>query len=452
MQNKPQMVEAVLFFNERGICKEMLYPEFEALLDGVVSMPKFADQQMRVAYVLVDARLQVRAAVFFYLDFTEDGAADEGWNIPLRQLAERAGRGPDLGAGPIRLACRSQCPVAWHQMHLWDPEQTAGVSDLQLLRDTLRRNSLGLLVEEDGPKAVPADRLQVAAEDKWYPTAAPEAPAPQPTSPDHEQRLKAARLIKQQRLRIDSLAREHEAELAAAREAAEQVRQLQQAEIDRLVARIEALELHNARLQAETATQAERFQQQREELARQVRALERNSQAEADTLRQQLEAGMQAKIAAAVESYREQISIRDVELAYRDELDSQLQADIERLKKEAEERAVQAAEQALQGLAKQGVMFVAYHPGAGHLTIPPGDLATYSQNPQAYAAAKCNVSPEQYGQWLRHYERPLCVATLPSGEPCAMPIDRVGTPARFVPGESDCCSRHRTGHRLKTGS
>ena len=31
MQNKPQMVEAVLFFSERGICKQMMFPEFEAL-------------------------------------------------------------------------------------------------------------------------------------------------------------------------------------------------------------------------------------------------------------------------------------------------------------------------------------------------------------------------------------------------------------------------------------
>ena len=35
MQNKPQMVEAVLFFSERGgICKQMFFPEFEALLDA----------------------------------------------------------------------------------------------------------------------------------------------------------------------------------------------------------------------------------------------------------------------------------------------------------------------------------------------------------------------------------------------------------------------------------
>ena len=109
MQIKPQTVEAVLFFNDGGVCKEMLYPEFEAMLDGVVSMLEFADQQMRVAYVLVNARLQIRAAVFFYLDFNEDGSADSGWNIPLRSLAERTGRGPDLGAGPIRLHHRP-CP------------------------------------------------------------------------------------------------------------------------------------------------------------------------------------------------------------------------------------------------------------------------------------------------------------------------------------------------------
>ena len=75
MQNKAQMVEAVLFFNDRGVCKEMLFPEFEALLDNVVNMPEFADEQMRLAYVLINPRLLVRAVVFFYLDFDEHGAA-----------------------------------------------------------------------------------------------------------------------------------------------------------------------------------------------------------------------------------------------------------------------------------------------------------------------------------------------------------------------------------------
>lgn len=452
MQNKPQMAEAVLFFNEQGICKEMLYPEFEALLDGIVTMPQFADQQMHVVYTLIDARLNIRAAVFFYLDFIEDGAADNGWNIPLRQLAERAGRGPDLGAGPIRLACRSQCPVSWHQMHLWDPHERGGQSDLQRLRDCIKRNHLGLLAEEDAPPSVPAERLQVAAEDTWYKPEAGTEPGMTASRPtDHEQRLKAARLIKQQRLRIDQLIREHEADLAAARDAAEQLRALQQAEIDRLVMRLEATESQNARLQAELQHQADAFQAQRDELSRQVRALERNSQAEAEALRLRFESDTQARVAAAVADLQEQVSVRDIELAYRDELDNQLQADIERLRVEADQRAARAGEQALQGLARQGVMFVAYHPGAGHLTVPLADIARYAESPQAYAAARCNVPLKQYQQWLRHHEKPSCVAALSSGEPCAAPVARVDSPVRFIAHQSDCCEQHRAAH-MQTGS
>nr|MBP8237757.1 chromosome partitioning protein ParA [Pseudomonas sp.] len=194
MQNKPQMVEAVLFFSERGgICKQMFFPEFEALLDGVVNMPEFADQQMRVAYALINPRLLIKALVFFYLDFDEKGAPDSGWNIPLQHLAERAGRGPDLGAGPIRLACRSQCPVSWHQMHLWDPSLTPGNNDLALLRDVVKRNNLGLLVEEDAPQAVAPERLQMASEDKWYaPDSAQEEAVKASDKLDHEHRLKTA--------------------------------------------------------------------------------------------------------------------------------------------------------------------------------------------------------------------------------------------------------------------
>ena len=148
MQNKPQMVEAVMFFSERGICKQMMFPEFEALLDGVVNMPEFADEQMRAVFVVINPRLLVRSVVLFLLDFDERGEADKGWNIPLRHLAERAGRGPDLGAGPIRLACRSQCPVSWHQMHLWDPNLSSTGNDLALIRD-----ALGKRKTDNGQKA-----------------------------------------------------------------------------------------------------------------------------------------------------------------------------------------------------------------------------------------------------------------------------------------------------------
>lgn len=452
MQNKAQMVEAVLFFNDRGVCKEMLFPEFEALLDNVVNMPEFADQQMRLAYVLINPRLLVRAVVFFYLDFDEHGAADKGWNLPLRHLADNAGRGPDLGAGPIRLACRSQCPVSWHQMHLWDPSLAPGKNDLVLVRDAAKRNALGLLVEEDAP-VVLAERLQVAAEDKWQaPDPARDEADKQAEQKEQEHRLKTAQLIKQQRLRISTLGKQYEEELARLKLAGEERQRALQAEIHNLHQALRQQEELNNSLKAQLGAQADSMQQTREELAKQLRDLERHGRTEADILRAQFDSELQARVAAALAEAREQVAIRDVELAYRAEQETQLQQELERLRRERDELASQGGEQILERLAKLGVVFVVYHPGAGHLTIPLQDIARYQNNPMSYAAAKCFVSEEQYRQWLAHYQQPTCEASLPSGERCAMPIDRVETPSRFVVGESNCCARHKAGARLRTVS
>ena len=452
MQNKAQMVEAVLFFNERGVCKQMLFPEFEALLDNVVNMPEFAEQQMRMAYVLINPRLMVRAAVFFYLDFDESGAADKGWNLPLRHLADNAGRGPDLGAGPIRLACRSQCPVSWHQMHLWDPSLAPGKNDLAVIRDVVKRNSLGLLVEDDSAVMLP-ERLQVAAEDKWQaPDAAREEADKQTERKEQEHRLKTAQLIKQQRLRITTLGKQYEEEQARLKLAAEERQRSLQTEIHNLHQALRQQEELNASLKEQLGAQADGMQQTREELSRQLRDLERHGRTEADILRAQFDAELQARIAAAVAEFKEQVAIRDVELAYRAEQETQLQEELERLKRERDDLASQGGEQILERLAKLGVVFVVYHPGAGHLTIPLQDIARYQNNPLSYAAAKCFVSEEQYRQWLAHYQQPTCEACLPSGERCAMPIDRVETPSRFVVGESNCCARHKAGARLRTVS
>nr|WP_298143972.1 chromosome partitioning protein ParA [uncultured Pseudomonas sp.] len=454
MQNKAQMVEAVMFFNEQGgICKEMLLPEFEALLDGVVNLPEFADQQLRVAYVLINPRLLIKSLVFFYLDFDERGAPDAGWNIPLQHLAERAGRGPDLGAGPIRLACRSQCPVSWHQMHLWDPNLAPGKNDLTLLRDAVKRNSLGLLIDDDSTQAVAPERLHMASEDKWYaPDAAQEIADIATEKLDRDQRQKAAQLIKQQRLRIASVTQAHEEELAKLKLANDQQSKNLQAQIHGLHQALQQQEALNASLKEQLAAQAASFQASREEMTEQLRALEHHGRNKGDVLRSQLEAEMKAKIAAAVVEYKEQIAIRDVELAYSKEQDGQLQREIERLKREHDEQAGQSGEQILERLSRLGVVFVVYHPGAGHLTIALQDIARYQDNPMAYVAAKCFVSEAQYSQWLGHYQQPSCEARLPNGERCSIPIDRVDTPSRFVLGESNCCARHKASSRLRTVS
>lgn len=456
LQKKPQMVEAVMFFNERGICKEMLYPEFEAMLDGVVNLPEFTDQQMRAAFVLINPRLLVKSVVCFYLDFGGKGEADRGWNIPLRHLAERGGSGPDLGVGPIRLACRSQCPVSWHQMHLWDPQLAPGHNDLLLIRDAVKRNNLGVLVEDETAQAaVQPAKLHMAPEHKWY--MQPDdldlirsgEEARKNERAEQEQRLKAAQLLKQQRLRITSLTQQHEEELARLRLHTAQREKALQERLAALEQELAEQARRNDDLKTRLTAQAESFQQVRVEMDRQLHSLAHDGRSEIDGLRAQFEQEAQARINAALLEYQERLARQDAQLASQSQLDAQLRAELAQLTEERDRLGREGGEQTLERLATQGVVFVAYHPGAGHLTIPLQDIVVYQRNPMAYVAAKCFVSEAQYSQWLAHYQQPSCFAQLPNGNRCNMPIDRVESPSRFVSGESDCCARHRASVRQR---
>lgn len=172
---KPLLTEAVMFFSEQGISREMLYPEFEALLDGLVAAPDFADETVEAVFLQINHRLHVRAAVFFTIDFDLDGYINRLWNMPLRNLAEKAGRGPDMGGGPIRLACLGFCTNKTYQPNLWKPGQRGGRADLAWIKQAVTRNVLGILGEDEEAKAILAtENLQVAAEDTWYgPVSAP---------------------------------------------------------------------------------------------------------------------------------------------------------------------------------------------------------------------------------------------------------------------------------------
>ena len=428
LQAKPQQVEAVMFFRAGAICKEMHLAEFEAVLDGVVSLVDFADQQIPAAYVLITPRLHIRAVAFFLIDFDETGRADTGWNIPLRHLAEQGAPGPDLGGGAIRIACRSRCPVAWHQMHLWDPSLKPGRNELLLLRDAARRNNLGILADEEAPaKSGTGNRVA--------PEVAKSMAKRLARTMDLQHRHKTAQLIRQQRLRLQSLTQQYEEQFARLRLEAEQREKvlLEQFETQQQVlARQEQL---NVDLKVQQQSQADQFQQAREDFVQQLRSAERDGRSETELLRDQFELEMQARIAAVEAEQQQRLAALQAELEAHREREVRQQAEVERLR--------QNQLRGIERLAGLGVMFVVYHPGTGHLTIPLAEIGRYQDDPEAFVAAKCLVSPEHYRDWLAHYQQPTCSARLPSGERCAMPIDRIDTPSRFVRGESSCCARHQ---------
>jgi hypothetical protein len=455
MQKKPKTVEAVLFFNEQGgICTQMLYPEFEALLDGVVNMPSYVGKQVRMVHLSINPRLKIRSVVCFLLEFDESGRPDKSWNIPLQHLAERAGRGPDLGAGPIRLACRSQCPVSWHQSHLWDPNMAPGKNHLTAAREAITRNTLGLLVEDEASVAPSAAELQVSGEENWHIADSPRAGDPDALELaekiNQEQRVKAAQLIKQQRLRITSLTKQYEEELAKLKFASADFSAEQQEKVRLAEESLQQQVELNVALKAQLAIQAATFQASREELTEQLNRLERDDKSSTAALRKQFESEIKARINTAVVEYQEQIASLQKNLKRAEQKNTKLQAEQQRLQHELEHASSQTGEQVLERLAKLGVVFVVYHPGAGHLTIPLKDITHYQRNTMAYVAAKCFVGEDQYRQWLEHYQQPCCVALLPSGERCSIPIDRVDSPSRFVADESNCCARHMVASRMQT--
>ena len=444
LQNKPQMVEAVMFFTDQKISKQMLYPEFEAVLDGMVNMPEFTDQQMQAVYVLINPRLLVRSLVFFYIDFDEKGAADPSWNIPLRHLAERAGRGPDLGAGPIRLACRSQSSVPWHQMHLWDPDLSPKQNHVLMVRDAVKYNTLGLLSDDLYEPFVVTEQLTIAAEDRWESASQMDANAAElEREKDQEQRHKAAQIIKQQRLRISGLEAQHEEQLAKLRVQYQSELGVQQQGQLKLQQQLQQQESLNAELKQQLTQQADNLNALRADLQARLRAFEQHEREAVESLRVQFEHELQARIAVAVVEYKEQVAIRDVELAYKAEQEQQLENELEQLKKQLQDQAGQSGEQILERLSRSGMVFVACHPGVGHITIPLQDMALYQQKPMQYVAKKCAVTEDQYMRWLTHYEKPMCSAMLNEHTPCGLPLARENLPGSFVEGQSNRCSKHK---------
>mgnify|MGYP001811884116 CR=1 FL=1 len=155
--------EAVLLFDAdlSGIESEYTSSDFEALTGGGATLSQFAASVVHAAFTVVGSALSVRAMVFFTFKVDEDGLADSNFNLPLRYLADNAGTGPDLGAGPIRLACRGQCPVPWHSVNMWEPVSDPENGSIELVQKVIWRNRLGLRPSAAIDTVLQADNLEL---------------------------------------------------------------------------------------------------------------------------------------------------------------------------------------------------------------------------------------------------------------------------------------------------
>ncbi|MFT0212385.1 hypothetical protein VQ643_07175 [Pseudomonas sp. F1_0610] len=384
--SKDKVVDLVLFFNGQNVVKEMLISEFEAVLDGIVCFREFANQHVKAIFITVDSDLDIHSAVYFYLEFDSEGAVDISWNVPFAQLLNVAEKGPDLGAGPIRLVCESQCPDPDYEAFLWEPNENGKSSEPEGIAELVRNNkNIVRLIESVAPANDPKnDTLYTSLTDGK-------------TSGDD----RLATLLTHNKFL------EKELELAKYRlQEADKVKQ-------KLGEKLDALQSVALQREKNLTELSALFQVQKQNMDK-LRSLLQKAQQHIDGLKQDNEN-----------------KIKAMEARYKGFVDQKF--------KESQLSGMQM----LDHLTSLGMKFVAYHQGVGHLTVPNSDMHKYISNPTEYAANKAGLSSVQYTAWLSHVKQPKCTANLSSGGVCNAQIEAVNDPKHFTQGMSDRCGLHR---------
>jgi len=138
------MAEAVFIFNGHKIVRQMRYEVFRGLSARGQPLPELANSRSKAAYAAIGEGLRVEAICCFYAPFDAMGILDPDWEMPLRELAHGSGDGPDLGYGPIRLACRGKCSLPWHEANLWSPALGTQRDECQAVQKAVAANTLGI--------------------------------------------------------------------------------------------------------------------------------------------------------------------------------------------------------------------------------------------------------------------------------------------------------------------
>lgn len=409
--------EAILFFDDHQVIKEMTYAEFQAILDSYVPLQDIASRQMDAVYVRINSHLHVTGAVFFKVGFDRSGFVEKSWNIPLQTMADNAAKGPNMGSGPIALACYSQCPVDWHRNNLWDPVMQASLNDIVSIKKAIKNNALGLVFEK---------KLEEKSDDHYS-----------------EERTRAALLIREQRLKQKLLATKADQDMRQlSLDHQERVLAYQQ-QLNEYQQQLNEQRALNLELKETIAGQNDKIAGIREYFESKIQTAQQADKGEIAALQEHYQSEILLQIEAVKADYQAELEARDVELMYRGEREAKLKQEILNLQDENKKLLDISSDVMLKRLNEAGVNFVIYHPGAGHLTIKAADVTSYLDNSTAYVAQHCGVNEHVYRIWLDHFYTPTCQRELENGELCDKPVARHDDPSQFIIGESDCCPEHR---------
>lgn len=481
LQKTSVYAELILIWSDDGISKSMLYDDFDAVVSGIAPMAQYAKQTRRGAYVQLDDTLAVKGVALFSIGFDRAGYPADGWNIPLSHLVEIAALGPDLGKGPIRLACRSQCPVSWHAARMWDPVMDAANNTFSAIQAVIpetcarlgiRRAKTSMppppapsamdigAITETGIPVLTTVALQQAAS-SFIPVITEQTSVLEQKIQDLTLQLQTLITEKNETLGMQAYIHQQQLDILETQnqKLVEQQKTLK-TQYDAQQERLEALHsqiisqtsieeglrhelaIHQKQLQELQAALGVAGEQQ-QQIASLLEAKEQEYQARISRMNAEHLLSLDRRLEEEAIRYMLTVKSLNAEIHERDDQLHEYEHMIEQIKHEFAERQEASADSFLRQLEGIGMNFVAFHPGVGNLSVPVNDLVTYIHNPTAYVAAKCLVSETHYKQWLRHYENPRCTMEIGDGQCCNSRLIRTDSPSKFVSGQSDHCARHQ---------
>lgn len=468
--------EVIFFFDDDGVSKEMMYTEFEAVLDGIVGLTEFADKTVYCVFAVINPGLRIQAVVFFTIDFDSKGEPPLQWNIPFHSLIQKASK---VAFGPFetKVVCRSSCSVDWHRDALWDPSEqivNSLILTIEVNRLCLSTEGVAELVSQNGVQ--------------FMPTGA----AGQNTS--SQQVANLSQLANEVAQTLAGGNAGDPAKRALERELGETIKTLTN-DLHLMTQRASELEQKNMEMREAVFEQKSTLKEQMQSLEAGLNERIKQAVTEAkQTLKEKYERKLKtyeqeykSRFSTKVSQIKSSASVSEHALHEKSELlaqkDSMLAEKAEKLAEQAEtirqqqqsladnKKAIDALEQKVKQLSEElgvfrkeklrlmangadkffkrleesGLNFIAYHPGAGHVSVSVSRVGEYLDNPPAFAAEKVGLSAEAYLYWLHHYEKPCCEAPIMGGKICGQKIQRHENPRDFSPGISDRCERHRTG-------
>jgi hypothetical protein len=433
--DKFEFAQAVLLFDGDGhISREMHLAEFQAVLDGFARLHDLAGEELRAVYVEFDHNFHVRRVVFFLLPVNGIGEVVGSWSLPLMQLAQEGDPGKDLGAGPIQLVCKSQCPISYHKHLLWDPDLSSACQ-LDEVKKAIKNNILSVQFRDDsksdsGGEVSPKARAELEAE------------LFERIRREYTEELKnhSEQLLRDQRLEFSSFKEDARANEQAIKQDYDRQLAEYQRILDEKSRMVEEQKELNLELKASIDRQAEKFAETKMFYEKQIESSSSFDAQQKEAYRLALEAEFDARFLARTKDIQEKLQTREVELLYRDELEAQLHEEIARLREDKQHAIENTGNQLLQNLIQSGVSLVTFQPGAGHLTLPLSDISAFLESPTDYAADRCGVQPERYEAWLTHYHMPICQHIDEAGHICGEPIERIEQPIDYRAGDSDYCA------------